>query len=411
MAYFFIIFLLFFMFKKRASIYVIKLKKYLIPIFIILFLICIVCFSSSSLETAKKSFSLWANNVVPSLLPFFICIELLKQTNFMQIVGKALNSIMYPLFNVPGSGAFALAMGITSGYPVGAKVSKDLYTSKLCSKTEAERLISFTNSSGPLFIIGAIGSGMFLDSKIGLLLFITHFIASITVGIIFRNYKKTNTTSDIIPQVSIKSNNYVALNLQNLGKYMEISIQNSISTLLMILGYMVFFSVLFNVLSNTCISYMFCYIIEKFLNLFNISKGLSSGIFAGILEITNGINSISTLYSVDLLEKLPIVAFILGFGGFSVHMQVASILSDSDLSLKPYLIGKLLQGIFACLYTFLLMKFTNFFNLTVIESFSYNTSDFKIVSESSNLVVSLALVFVLSLVLQIIKKLKKVLDN
>lgn len=56
-----------------------------------------------------------------------------------------------------GSGAFALAMGITSGYPVGAKVASDLYKDKLCSKIEAERLISFTNSSGPLFVIGAIG--------------------------------------------------------------------------------------------------------------------------------------------------------------------------------------------------------------------------------------------------------------
>ena len=56
-----------------------------------------------------------------------------------------------------GSGAFALAMGITSGYPVGAKVASDLYKDKLCSKIEAERLIAFTNSSGPLFVIGAIG--------------------------------------------------------------------------------------------------------------------------------------------------------------------------------------------------------------------------------------------------------------
>ena len=59
------------------------------------------------------------------------------------------------------AGAFALAMGITSGYPVGAKVAKDLYNNKLCTKIEAERLLSFTNSSGPLFIIGTVGISMF----------------------------------------------------------------------------------------------------------------------------------------------------------------------------------------------------------------------------------------------------------
>lgn len=178
------------------------------------------------------------------------------------------------------AGAFALAMGITSGYPVGAKVAKDLYNNKLCTKIEAERLLSFTNSSGPLFIIGAIGTGMFLDSKIGLLLFITHFLSSITVGIIFRNYKKTVTTLNIIPQVSIKSKSYDTLKLQNLGKFMGNAIQNSISTLLMILGYMIFFAVLSNILSNTGISNLFNFIIEYILNIFNISIDLSSGIFA-----------------------------------------------------------------------------------------------------------------------------------
>ena len=68
---------------------------------------------------------------------------------------------MRPLFNIPGSGAFAVALGITSGYPVGAKISNELFESGECTKQEAERLLSFTNTSGPLFIVSAIGIGMF----------------------------------------------------------------------------------------------------------------------------------------------------------------------------------------------------------------------------------------------------------
>ena len=117
---------------------------------------------------------------------------------------------------------------------------------------------------------------MFLDPKIGLLLFITHFLASITVGIIFRNYKKSSKSLNIIPQVSIKSKSYEALRLKNLGRVMGSSIQSSISTLLMILGYMVFFAVLSNVLVNTGIAKLFCNIIEYMLNLFNISNDLSN---------------------------------------------------------------------------------------------------------------------------------------
>ena len=117
---------------------------------------------------------------------------------------------------------------------------------------------------------------MFLEPKIGLLLFITHFIASITVGIIFRNYKKSNKTSNIISQVSIKSKTYETLKLQNLGKLMGISIQNSISTLLMILGYMVFFAVFSNILTNTGTVNIFNYAIMYVLNIFNLSFDLSN---------------------------------------------------------------------------------------------------------------------------------------
>ena len=150
-------------------------------------------------------------------------------------------------------------MGITSGYPVGAKVASDLYKDKLCTKEEAERLVAFTNSSGPLFIIGAIGIGMFNDEKIGLLLFLTHFIASLTVGILFRFYKK-NSTKSIITQVSINSN---SIKLSNLGSAMSEAIQKSISTLLLIGGYIVFFAVLSEILSITILK-----------NLQNLSKNI-----------------------------------------------------------------------------------------------------------------------------------------
>lgn len=129
----------------------------------------------------------------------------------------------------------------------------------------------------------------------------------------------------------------------------------------------------------------------------------------GILEITNGLNKISLIENIDFIEKLPVAALVLGFGGFSVHMQVASIVSDSDLSLKPYLLGKLLQGIFASIYTYLLMKFTNFFSWDVIESFSYNNSNIKIVSESSNLIGVLFIIFAVGIILQIGRKIRKLL--
>ena len=96
---------------------------------------------------------------------------------------------------------------------------------------------------------------------------------------------------------------------------------------------------------------------------------MPAGSFKGFLEITSGIKLLSSIYC-DINKLLPIVATILGFGGISVHMQVASIISHTDLSIKPYLLGKTLHGIFAGIITYYFLNYTNFFSLEAVETFS-----------------------------------------
>ncbi|MBQ9267500.1 MAG: sporulation integral membrane protein YlbJ [Clostridia bacterium] len=370
---------------SKVEMKVVKLKRYLMPMLIFCFLILLVIFSKSSFESAHTGFMLWVNNVVPSLLPFLIGIELMKRTNFMQIIGKLLEKIMRPVFNVPGCGAFALAMGMSSGYPVGSKIVASLREEKLCSKVEAERLLSFTNTSGPIFIVGAVGIGMFGDAKIGLMLLLTHFFSALLVGVIFRNYKANSSHTDIVAQKPEVYNNNASFSLRNLGAMMGESIKSAINTLLLICGYIVFFAVLGDILQNTGIMHFFQIMIERFLKLFDVPLDASNGIARGILEVTSGVKALSSLKNISYLKLLSVVAFVLGFGGFSVHMQTASIIADTDLSLKPYLFAKLLHGIFASVSAYLLMKYTTFFNWDVVETFSYHFTTPYPAASSSNL--------------------------
>lgn len=143
---------------RSFKIFVIKLKSLVLPFIICIFILFLLLYSKSNLSAAKSGLNLWANSVLPSLLPFFIATELLGYTNVVALCGKFLNKFMRPIFNVPGEGAFALLMGIISGYPVGAKIVANLKEQKLCTSIEAERLIAFTNNSGPLFIVGTVGA-------------------------------------------------------------------------------------------------------------------------------------------------------------------------------------------------------------------------------------------------------------
>ncbi len=100
----------------------------------------------------------------------------------VHFMGVLLEPFMRPLFNVPGAGSFVLAMGLASGYPIGAVLTAKLRKQNLCTQTEAERLVSFTNTADPLFMIGAVGVGMFGLVEAGNIITVTHYIAALLTG-------------------------------------------------------------------------------------------------------------------------------------------------------------------------------------------------------------------------------------
>src|SRR5699024_10933597 len=54
--------------------------------------------------------------------------------------------------------------------------------------------------------------------------------------------------------------------------------------------------------------------------------------------------------------KIVIISFILGFNGFSVQAQVASIIAKTDIRFAPYFFARLLHGLFASFFCILLFK-------------------------------------------------------
>lgn len=266
---------------------------------------------------------------------------------------------MRPIFNVPGETAFPFIMGIISGYPMGAKIVSKFKEQGLCTNEEAERILSFTNNSGPLFIIGTVGIGMFKDTNTGILLFVTHILACLTVGFIFRWWKlssKRNEKKD-------SSHLFSQISISNLGEILASSITSAINTIFLIGGFIVLFSVIISILQNSKILYTLSSLISPLLNTFNIPTSYASGIITGVLELTNGISSISQITNKSISVNVIICAFLLGFGGVSIALQILSITSKAKISIKPYLIGKFLQGIFAAFYTYIFFNLLPFISL------------------------------------------------
>lgn len=374
----------------------ILVKRNILTIIFGLFLVFLIAFSKNNLIAAKDGLTLWATCVVPSLFPFFIATELLNYTNIASIFGKFLSKIMRPLFNIPGEGAYAFIMGIISGYPVGAKIVSEFYSNGICTKDEAERMLAFTNNSGPLFIIGTVGILLFGNSTIGILLFLTHFLSSITVGCILgicsRLYK---SSSKKLPFSSVKQEKLSA-SFNNLGSILGNSIYNAISTVLLIGGFVVLFSVILSILNRLNIISTF----SHFLSVFSIPYDFSRGLISGIIELTNGVNIASSIHTKAISSNIILCAFLLGFGGFSVLLQVLSIISKFNLSIKTYTLGKLLQGLFAALYTALIINNFSIFNMDI----PVNLGSSSFITQSNIFIIILMLILCIFIIFYSQKK-------
>lgn len=322
-----------------------NLKKSIISIFCLAFILSLLFFSNTNIEAARLGLNLWAYSVVPSLFPFFIATELIYCTNLISFLEKRCSKFMQRIFNLSGEATFPILMGTISGYPTGAKIINELRIDKKISKTEGEHLLAFTNNSGPLFIIGTVGSSIFCSNKIGFLLLLTHILGAFTVGFLFK-FWKPNRKSLFIKNKSNSKNQF------NIISTLVNSVSKSVITILNIGGFIVLFSVCISILEHLGIFN----ILANFLYIFGISEKNSIGLFSGLLELTNGLKNLSIIGTKNLNQIIVLSSFLIGFGGLSVAMQVYSCIYKSDLSIKPYLVGKLLHGLFAALYTFIIIK-------------------------------------------------------
>lgn len=369
--------------KKTFAVYV---KKSILPIMAAFFIAALIIFPKTSVSAASNGIKLWLEIVFPSLFPFFVASQILSRSGMVSLFGIILEPVMRPVFNIPGCGSFALAMGIVSGYPVGATITADLRKQALITRIEAERLLTFTNNSGPLFIMGAVAVGMFNQPRLGYLLYICHIAACLTVGFIFRYYKRQRN-------ISLKSRTKMSTNIKIELKKLRNSdvnpwtlfgecIKNSIYTILNIGGFIIFFSVLINVLLASGLISTVSSLAPDILTNLGLGPKTIEGLLCGLFEITTGANLIH-LSQTALVIRLCCISLIIGWAGFSVHTQVMSIVSTTDIRVKPYIAGKALQGIISCIYTFI--GYSLFRNLLLKESPVFANNSVNIIKEWGNI--------------------------
>ncbi len=320
------------------------LTYFLIIFFIFLFLIQ----AKGCMQAAYNALVMCAQSVIPSLFPFFVLSGLLMQTGFVQVAGALLSPLVQPLFRISGRGALVFLIGIISGYPTGAKMTADLYKESLIDRSEGRKLLPFCNNSGPLFIIGAVGSGMFGNVQIGIFLYLIHLLAALLVGLCFRFCGTAEKRSPLSVRTAIGRELRGYYGTENKHTVSE-CVANAVQTTLLICGFIIFFAAM-----TECFRPMLELIPSESARL----------LIGGALEITSGIHRVCTS-GLLLSQKLIFISGLLGFGGICVHLQVFGVLSGTKLGMKNYLFGKLIHALFSAVLCAIMLRLIPFGLVTV----------------------------------------------
>ena len=288
--------------------------------------LALLLYPQASMEAARTGLKLCGNVIIPSLFPFFVLSSLVVELGLAGYLGRLLEGLMRPLFNVSGACASAFALGFIGGYPVGATTAIGLYRNGVCTKTEAERLLAFCNNSGPAFILGVVGAGVSASSRVGVLLCAAHALASVCIGILFRFYGRREEGRRGGTAPPFKAQRFTAA--------FTGAVKNSFLSTLNICAFVVFFTVVIQMLVTSGFLPGLAKALGTVLAPFGMTAEWAQRLLTGVVEISSGVWTLSG--DGTLTGRLTMAAFMLGWAGISVHCQVLSFLGDSGLSPRTY---------------------------------------------------------------------------
>ncbi len=334
-----------------------------VPFYIIIILICaffMIIHPQATVQAASQGLQLWYSIVLPALLPFFIVAELLVKIRFINFLGFLMEPVMRPLFRLPGCSSLVVVMGFTSGFPVGAILTRKLYDQQQLSAEEAERLLVFTNNASPLFILGAIGIGMLGNPAAGYLLAFSQYLSNLLLGIMLR-YKATKLTiatkknafgwKAACQAISLRGEGYVSI-----ASMLGDAIRSSLGNIMAVGGFIIVFSVLTRMLSQWGLIDVMAGILFQGLKIFSLDYSQVYGLCMGVFEMTLGARTAAGNDSSNILSVLLVISAILAFSGISVIAQVMSIMAGTPVRLSFYLQARLLQVLMAVTITFLTFR-------------------------------------------------------
>lgn len=291
------------------------MKKYrlFLTIFVLYLIFCMIISPKLYIDVTLAGISAWAFNVLPAILPFMFFTKVLLNLETLNRPLSIFARPFYTCFKTPPTSCLVFIFSIISGYPVGSKMTADLYQNGTISREEAFRMSAFCSNSGPMFIIGTVGTMFLGNPKLGYIIFISHAVGALLNGLLYRNIKAENLKSEA------KSSGKIDLS--------QMIIDSTLS-----------------VLTVGSIIAIFFVIITSLSPLISLLPQNLQGLASGLIEITRGCKEISLLQA-PLATILS--TFVISFGGISTILQSMTMLDKIKMPTWLFVLQKFTHALLA----------------------------------------------------------------
>lgn len=302
------------------------MKKSMLRICSILILFFLLIHPAISLKGARNGLLLWADTVLPTLLPFMICSNIIVAAGGVDILVLPFKFITGKFLNLSGNGTYALITGLLCGYPMGAKNCSEFIIQKKISVSEGRYLLSICNHPSPMFLLGYVMPCLSEYTSAPALLLCVYFPILFIAPAALRLYHP------VIDSIST--------NACSTGSHpgFDESLMSSFEIMVKIGGYIMLFS-----------------IFAEFINNIPYNFPEYKAFLLGLVEITTGIPAIASVFSGELRDLLLIMIIV--FGGLSGIFQTKSVIKNAGLSLRHFIFWKavhsMLSGICFIVVNFL----------------------------------------------------------
>ncbi|MCI6204351.1 MAG: hypothetical protein MR663_10820 [Lachnospiraceae bacterium] len=276
---------------------------------LIIMILYFLIYPQNALMASRRGLTLWFEQILPTLLPFSVISYIVLHSNLFSHPAHEKN---HSFLRIQPEEWYVIFCGFLFGFPIGSKLSADLYEHHRIVKKRAQILACFTNNLSPVFVTSVLVNQLHFSSVVPFFLLLYGIPLCICLALL----------SFIKPErfVHEKKASRFQLNMQ----IVDAGIINGFETLIKICGYIMMFSIFAEIAQS--IPY---------------GSSFPKLVLTGCLEVTNGISALSQ-FSCNHFQKYLLTVLFLALNGISGLFQTASLLSVSNLSIKQYLKMKLL---------------------------------------------------------------------